>query len=437
MLERFVSVVAGMALPFLLMAACSVALSGGTDHDRSGRGRHRRLAALLGLVTGAVFAILRSTAVLESRTTITLVTLTACVAVDLALVIMLARVARTTPRAGSDRRQPWQDAPDSTAHPRLLEVANYVACVAIALTFFRASPDVILQLASFIEPGETVASSTMMLRVLGFLLGWGAVWLVAYVFRRAGALAPQRVFGWTAVTLAALTALVHLTSLLQLLHAAHRIQLSGAAFRFLAWAVNSQSFAVILASALLLVPLLLAAAHTLRERPLAENPAQERLAQASATHTRRWVLASAAGFALVTLTLTVGAKQLDQKVTLSEPEPFTLREGRASIPVTSVEDGHLHRYAYTAADGTAMRFIIVRKSGGAYGVALDACESCGPVGYFERDGKIICKACDVAINLATIGFRGGCNPIPVDFVVSLGAIEIETTTLDSLASVFA
>jgi len=71
MLERFVSVVAGMALPFLLMAACSVALSGGTDHDRSGRGRHRRLAALLGLVAGAVFAILRSTAVLdplESRT---------------------------------------------------------------------------------------------------------------------------------------------------------------------------------------------------------------------------------------------------------------------------------------------------------------------------------------------------------------------------------
>lgn len=69
-------------------------------------------------------------------------------------------------------------------------------------------------------------------------------------------------------------------------------------------------------------------------------------------------------------------------------------------------------------------------------MALDACESCGSVGYYEKDGKIICKACDVAINLATIGFRGGCNPIPLDFVMASGSIEIETTALDSLASVF-
>ncbi len=434
MLERFVSVVAGMALPFLLLAACSVVLSGGVDRDRSGRGRSRLLAAGVGVLGGVVFAVLRSTAVLESRTAITLPTLLACVVVDVALVVALALVVRATPEGERDIRPgPGTDAPS----PRLLDAANAVACAAIALTFFRACPDVVLQLTSFIEPGETVASSAMLLRALGFLLGWWAVAVVAALYRRTGARAPRRVFGWAAVVLAAIGTLVHLTSLLQLLHASHRIQLSGVPFRALVGLVNSQGPVVIAAAAVLLVPFVVAGVQTFRRRTRSENPAQERLAQAGATHTRRWVLASAAGFALVALTLTVGVQQLDQKVTLSEPEPYTVRGGRAAIPVGTVEDGRLHRYAYTAGDGTEMHFIVVRKSGGAYGVALDACESCGPVGYYEKSGKIICQACDVAINLATIGFRGGCNPIPLDFQLASGAIEIETATLDSLSSVFA
>ena len=95
-------------------------------------------------------------------------------------------------------------------------------------------------------------------------------------------------------------------------------------------------------------------------------------------------------------------------------------DGVATIPFSQVEDGHLHRFAYTAADGTEMRFIIILKNGGAYGVGLDACETCGDAGYYEQDGKIICKRCDVAINLATIGFKGGCNPIPFPYQVDDG-----------------
>lgn len=120
----------------------------------------------------------------------------------------------------------------------------------------------------------------------------------------------------------------------------------------------------------------------------------------------------------------------------SEPEECSLVDGVATIPFSQVEDGHLHRFAYTAADGTEMRFIIILKNAGAYGVGLDACETCGDAGYYEQDGKIICKRCDVAINLATIGFKGGCNPIPFPYQVDDGAIIIHAADLDALSAHF-
>ena len=89
-----------------------------------------------------------------------------------------------------------------------------------------------------------------------------------------------------------------------------------------------------------------------------------------------------------------------------------------------------------AKDGTVMRFIIIKKNGGAYGIGLDACENCGDAGYYEKDGKIICKKCEVAINLATIGFKGGCNPIPFPYKTGHGKITIQTTDLDALSAHF-
>lgn len=129
-----------------------------------------------------------------------------------------------------------------------------------------------------------------------------------------------------------------------------------------------------------------------------------------------------------------GVAAADIAVTI--PEEYSLVDGVATIPFSQVEDGHLHRFAYTAAYGTEMRFIIILKNGGAYGVGLDACETCGDAGYYEQDGKIICKRCDVAINLATIGFKGGCNPIPFPYQVDDGAIIIHAADLDALSAHF-
>ena len=138
----------------------------------------------------------------------------------------------------------------------------------------------------------------------------------------------------------------------------------------------------------------------------------------------------------VTVALTYGVAQTQKVVTLSPPEDYSLADGVATIKFSQISDGHLHRFEYRAKDGTSMRFIIIKKNGGAYGVGLDACDNCGDAGYYEKDGKIICKKCDVAINLATIGFKGGCNPIPFDYQVKPGKIVIQTSTLDALSSHF-
>ena len=83
-----------------------------------------------------------------------------------------------------------------------------------------------------------------------------------------------------------------------------------------------------------------------------------------------------------------------------------------------------------------MLFIIIRKNGGAYGIGLDACENCGDAGYYEKDGKIICKKCEVAINLAPLGFKGGCAPIPVPYRTGHGKNSINTTAQDALSAHF-
>ena len=88
------------------------------------------------------------------------------------------------------------------------------------------------------------------------------------------------------------------------------------------------------------------------------------------------------------------------------------------INVESVSDGHLHRFGYTTDDGHLVRLIIVLKQENTtnYGLGLDACDICGEAGYFEnKDGEIVCKKCNVVMNRSTIGMKGGCNPIIIDY----------------------
>ena len=66
-----------------------------------------------------------------------------------------------------------------------------------------------------------------------------------------------------------------------------------------------------------------------------------------------------------------------------------------------------------------------------YGVGLDACDICGVAGYYERNNDIICKRCDVVMNKATIGFKGGCNPVPFPYEIADMKIIIRKADLEA------
>ena len=93
---------------------------------------------------------------------------------------------------------------------------------------------------------------------------------------------------------------------------------------------------------------------------------------------------------------------------LSPATMVTFSNGQASIPLSQVADGHLHRYA-TVIDGTEVRFLLYQKPDGKIATVFDACEICGPVGFYESSQGLTCKNCAAPINPQSVGTPGGCN----------------------------
>ncbi len=171
----------------------------------------------------------------------------------------------------------------------------------------------------------------------------------------------------------------------------------------------------------------------LKLSPMASgNPAEIRKQKAAERKQKRycWLL-----FLLLLVTLlaiTVGRYYENRGVELSPPMELPAVNGQIVIPLPTVNDGHLHRYVYKAENGTEIRYIVIRKSESGYGVGLDACDICGPTGYYERNGKeVVCILCDVVMNISTIGFPGGCNPVPLKFMISEGSLVIKTQDLEN------
>lgn len=154
-----------------------------------------------------------------------------------------------------------------------------------------------------------------------------------------------------------------------------------------------------------------------------ETSAERRRQKATWRRGRRWSVVLAACFAVAILTCNVFVTLNTVKIEEAPLEQTEIVKDAMGndyllrVPLDMVVDGHLHRFGYTTPDGTVTRFIVVLKQEGTsnYGVGLDACEVCGEAGYYEQKGQIICKKCQVVMNKTTIGMKGGCNPIIIDY----------------------
>ncbi|MFQ0971851.1 Fe-S-containing protein [Gilliamella sp. BG1] len=167
------------------------------------------------------------------------------------------------------------------------------------------------------------------------------------------------------------------------------------------------------------------------------NPAQIRKLKAQLRSNRRSALMIMAGTAITAYTVTRARYIFEKGVELTPAEPISPNaDGLIVIPLDKVNDGNLHRYGYQATDGTLVRFIVIKKSDNAYGVGFDACDICGASGYYQRGDQVVCILCDVVMNIATIGFSGGCNPVPLKYEIIDGNMVIRPANLEAEKSRF-
>jgi high-affinity iron transporter len=115
---------------------------------------------------------------------------------------------------------------------------------------------------------------------------------------------------------------------------------------------------------------------------------------------------------------------------LSPATEVTFVNGTVSIPIKQVYDGELHRFQANEG-GIEVRFWLYQKPDGKIATLFDACEICGPVGFYKGANGVICKNCAAPINAQSLGMPGGCNPIPLRSQVTADAVVISEADLQA------
>ncbi len=322
--------------------------------------------------------------------------------------------------------------------PRLHEsIGNVIYAVLAAALLLYCLPDIFLYPTEFVMPGASIFSTDFLFKTIGYLGGLLIVVLSAVALYKAAAGLSFKLVRILLTAGLAVNMVNQIAAVTQLLLARRIIAMSKWLFELIKPVINyNEYFLYTLMAITILLPVVLWI-KSLHPKETFDNPAQHRKLRAAARRQRRWCVIVAAGYILAVLSMTVVRTYDERGAVLSPAEPMTIVGGEIVIPLEDVDDGHLHRFVYTASDGTEVRFIVIRKNEAAYGVGLDACDICGPTGYYERgDHEVVCKLCDVVMNISTIGFKGGCNPVPLAYTLGGGNMVIRTQSLEGEKSRF-
>jgi high-affinity iron transporter len=151
--------------------------------------------------------------------------------------------------------------------------------------------------------------------------------------------------------------------------------------------------------------------------------AARRKALWSARRERLWMASVYVCSFIFILMVTAGFIYEKSASALSPATEVTFVNNKISVPLNQVYDGDLHRYEAKVGE-VAVRFWIYQKPDGKIATLFDACEICGPVGFYKGSNGIICKNCAAPINAQSVGMPGGCNPIPLKAEVTSDAVVI-------------
>jgi high-affinity iron transporter len=174
-----------------------------------------------------------------------------------------------------------------------------------------------------------------------------------------------------------------------------------------------------------------------RRQPAAlpDSPAERRKALWTARRERLWmvsVYASSFVFILMVTAEFIYAKSVSA---LSPATEVTFHDGRVTIPLAQVSDGDLHRFE-ARENGTEVRFWLYKKPDGKVATVFDACQICGPVGFYKGPNGVVCKNCAAPINGQSVGLTGGCNPIPLQAEQTADAVIIQEKDIAAGTHIF-
>ena len=302
---------------------------------------------------------------------------------------------------------------------------SLMMAVELAMLLFYFEPGFLEMPHTILLTEETVASTAFVVKVLGMLLGFLVTFLLGVSIYQGTLCVSKN----TALLLTSLVLLVNtfkqVAAAFGILLAKRMIPSNHLLFVTSKYASNLSNWfiycTILIAAA---IPVILLIKSLSVSEPY-ENSAQHRKILAKWRKRRRWSTVSLVCFALVIFTMTVVHAYANKAVELSPIEDAKIEDDSVIVPFDQVNDGHLHRFGYTTDSGVVIRFIVIQKpNSSAYGIGLDACEICGETGYYEKDGQIVCNLCDVVMNINTIGFKGGCNPIVIDYSIENGNIVV-------------
>jgi len=300
-----------------------------------------------------------------------------------------------------------------------------------ATTIFYYVPVIITLSSTLVNYGESAVSTLVLFRLIGYLLGIVFIILASLAIYKTLIKLSHLELKITVIASLCIFGITQVVVIIQRLYSLKIIPRNDFIFWLIATVINNANFflfAVILF--IMLSPALLWKKNiTITEAY--NNNAELRKIKAKKRNAKRWAKFSLSLLLVSVFSLSVLRFYVDREVPLSSPEDYSIADGMAIVSLEQLEDDKLHRYEYITEQGISMRFIAIKKSENSYGVGLDACDICGPSGYFERNGEVICKLCDVVMNKATIGFPGGCNPVPIPYIVHDGNIKIKLSDLEA------
>ena len=408
---------------------------------RGRRGKKARSVAVwagigLGMVSSLALTIINVEAPKSvNRQTVGLFTLPVAIVLAVLFLALIAvrsrRVRSLLPGDADDEARAASSMETAVSGDTLVRM---VGALYIAAALFRAVPTAMNQAVMMLSGGVEIYSTPVVLALVGYVLAWVLVCFVAWVSYR---LCSWNNRVWPAAFILIALLANHSLMVVRILKAKRWISTSKDIWAVMSWFINNEAVFTIAAGLALCAVVVLTWLASRSIPTVGANPAEGRLGRARSRLYKSMAGTAALGYLCGALLITVGVAYGSQEIELSPPESFSVVDDQVSVNLADISDGHLHRFEYTTSGGVKVRFIVIQKSGSSFGVGLDACDICGPTGYYEKDGKVICKLCEVAMNIATIGFKGGCNPIPIDYKVSNGTLTVPISALEASASIFA